>query len=154
MPGFGWAKLGDGADGDRCGLFGGAAVPMLAGGLAGCRGRGPVQAGAAMTTGIRFIEEPPELMPRHEASFYGHIDNHIGINPFEYVQYIASFGWLLDYPEWKYPSPWMAEQPLPPEAALLAVRSDNGPAAGLCPFRAGSAGDQRQGHSADPRYLR
>lgn len=72
-----------------------------------------------MTTGIRFIEETPELAPRHEASFYGHIDNHIGINPFEYVNDVRSFGWLPSYPEWKYPSPWMAEQPLPPEAALL-----------------------------------
>ena len=72
-----------------------------------------------MTTGIRFIEETPELVPRHEASFYGHIDNHIGINPFEYVNDIAGFGFLLSYPEWKYPSPWMAQQPLPSEVALL-----------------------------------
>jgi hypothetical protein len=72
-----------------------------------------------MTTGIRFIEETPELVPRHEASFYGHIDNYIGINPFEYVNDIAGFGFLLSYPEWKYPSPWLAEQPLPQEVALL-----------------------------------
>jgi hypothetical protein len=119
MPEFGWAKLGDGAYGGRYGVVGGGAVPARAGGRAIRRDRRHLRAGAAMTTGIRFIEETPELVPRHEASFYGHIANRIGLNPFEYVPYIAPFGWLPAYPEWKYPSPWMAEQPLPPEVALL-----------------------------------
>ena len=35
-----------------------------------------------MTYSARFIEEPPELTPRHAAMFYAHCNNTVGDNPF------------------------------------------------------------------------
>jgi hypothetical protein len=66
-----------------------------------------------MTNSPRFIEEPPELTPRHAAMFYVHCSNTIGDNPFAYVPGRSGFPTPIDYPEWGRPSPYLAEVPLP-----------------------------------------
>jgi len=44
-----------------------------------------------MTYSPRFIEEPPELTPRHAAMFYAHCNNTVGDKPFDYVPYTSPF---------------------------------------------------------------
>ena len=66
-----------------------------------------------MTYSPRFIEEPPELTPRHAAMFYAHCNNTVGDNPFAYVPGRSGFPTPIDYPDWMRPSPYLAEVPLP-----------------------------------------
>ncbi|MFN7598940.1 MAG: hypothetical protein ACK5PT_19850, partial [Cereibacter sp.] len=66
-----------------------------------------------MSYSPRFIEEPPELTPRHAALFYTHCVNTIGNKPFEYVPHNRPFPTPIRYPDWKRPSPYLAEVPLP-----------------------------------------
>jgi hypothetical protein len=66
-----------------------------------------------MTYSARFIEEPPELTPRHAAMFYAHCNNTVGDNPVEYVPHTWSFPMPIKYPDWMRPSPYLAEMPLP-----------------------------------------
>jgi hypothetical protein len=66
-----------------------------------------------MTYSARFIEEPPELTPRHAAMFYAHCNNTVGDWPFDYVPYTSPFPTPIEYPDWMRPSPYLAEMPLP-----------------------------------------
>ncbi|MFN7597763.1 MAG: hypothetical protein ACK5PT_13635, partial [Cereibacter sp.] len=65
-----------------------------------------------MSYSPRFIEEPPELTPRHAAMFYTHCNNLVGDNPVDYVPHTWSFPAPRHYPDWKRPSPYLAEVPL------------------------------------------
>jgi hypothetical protein len=44
-----------------------------------------------MTYSPRFIEEPPELTPRHAAMFYASCFNTVGDNPVAYFPYTSPF---------------------------------------------------------------
>jgi len=72
----------------------------------------------------RFKAETPELQPRHAARFYATLSNTVGNMPFTYGPNEAVFGIYPDFPEWKRPSVYRRDVPLPPAVGPLWFREE------------------------------
>lgn len=72
----------------------------------------------------RFKEETPELQPRHAARFYATLSNSKGKLPFVFGPDDPLFGFYPKFPEWKRPSVYRRDVPLPPAVGPLWFREE------------------------------
>lgn len=88
-----------------------------------------------MAYSARFTTEIPELQPRHAARFYAKLSNSVGRMPFTYGPKEAVFGYYPEFPEWKRPSVYRRDVPLPPAVGPLWFREEiQAPPQAFAPF--------------------